>query len=65
MRMNAYVGVLEVCVLHGGGEDPAGVGQDVGQEQVGVDLVPQTPHLSEKIYYYSTFSTLFKSSILE
>ena len=49
--MNAYIGVLEVRVLHGGGEDPAGVGQDVGQEQVGVDLVPQTPHLSENVVY--------------
>ena len=31
--------------LHDGRDDPAGVGQDEGQEQVGVDLVAETSHL--------------------
>ncbi len=34
-----------MCLLHEGGENPAGVGQDVGEEEVGVDLVPQAAHL--------------------
>ena len=29
----------EVDALHDGGDDPAGVGEDEGQEQVGVDFV--------------------------
>ena len=32
--------------LHDGRDDPAGVGQDERQEQVGVDLISETSHLS-------------------
>ena len=32
--------------LHDGRDDPAGVGQDERQEQVGVDLIAETSHLS-------------------
>jgi hypothetical protein len=42
-----YMSAKEVRLLHDGGEDPAGVGQNVGQEEVGVDLVPQAPQLSK------------------
>ena len=31
--------------LHDGRDDPAGVGQDERQEQVGVDLIAETSHL--------------------
>ena len=44
-RFFNYIFMVEVGVLHDGGEDPAAVGQDVGEEEVGVDLVPQAPHL--------------------
>ena len=36
----------EVETLHGGCGDPEGVAKDKGQEEVGVDLVPQAPHFS-------------------
>ena len=36
-ELNTLAG--EVDALHDGGDDPAGVGEDEGQEQVGVDFV--------------------------
>ncbi len=39
------------CPGSGGCEDPAGVGQDVGEEEVGVDLVSQAPHLPARKKY--------------
>ena len=36
-ELNTLAG--EVDALHDGSDDPAGVGEDEGQEQVGVDLV--------------------------
>ena len=47
-----YMRSEEVSLLHEGGEDPAGVGQDVGEEEVGVDLVPKAPHLPAQNHHH-------------
>ena len=36
--------------LHDGRDDPAGVGQDECEEQVGVDLIAETSHLSVRAH---------------
>ena len=55
----------EVDALHVGSDDPKGVGQDEGQKQVGVDLVPQASQFSEFILDYATFNTTKNNDILE
>ena len=55
----------EVDALHVGGDDPACVGQDEGQEQVGVDLVPQALHFSKFVLDYTTFLIIKHKDILE
>jgi len=47
------------CHLYDSGSDPASVGQDEGEEQVGVDLVSQAAHLPEIKW------TSFRVGILE
>jgi hypothetical protein len=42
-----YMSAKEVRLLHECGEDPAGVGEYVREEEVRVDLVPQAPQLSK------------------
>ncbi len=45
-----------VVEVHGGrGQDPARVGEDVGEEEIRVDLVPQAVGLAETTIY--TFLT--------